>query len=83
MEEILELTRETLNELKGPAAASETSENLNDEIDPYAQEMAIFMAEINEDVGGPSKSVENLSDQLTSEMEKFKVILMLMTNVFK
>lgn len=75
LEEILELTRETLNELKGPSNPSTTCEPpKNDEEDPYAQEMAIFLAEINNFESSTSKSADNLSEQVAKEMEKFKVI---------
>lgn len=64
LEEILNLTRETLNELKGPSNVGGGSggvgggderngdEDDDDEDDPYAQEMAIFLAEINDCEGG-------------------------------
>lgn len=71
LEEILELTRETLIELRGSSNICENNDN--DEEDPYAQEMAIFLAEINNCEGSTSKSVDNTSDQTSSEVEKFKV----------
>lgn len=60
LQEILDLTRETLNELQGP---SNTNEELNDEEDPYAQEMAIFMAELNECRSSTSKATDNSKNQ--------------------
>lgn len=74
LEEILELTRETLNELKGPSTTKNDEAPKNEEEDPYAQEMAIFLAEINNFEGSTSKSADNLSEQVTKEMEKLKVI---------
>ena len=87
LEEILELTRETLNELKGPsngAGGDDGNADEDDEDDPYAQEMAIFLAEINDCEGGSgstSKSTTgnstatevNPKSPLTAELEKFKV----------
>lgn len=70
LEEILDLTRETLNELKGP---SNTCETLNDEEDPYAQEVAIFLAEINNCEGSTSKSADISSEQTSNDLEKFRV----------
>lgn len=68
LQEILDLTRETL---KGP---SHTNEELNDEDDPYAQEMAIFMAELNECRTDTSKTSEISKNQIPKEdVEKFKV----------
>lgn len=56
LEEILNLTRETLNELKGPSnngsGGDEENADEDDDDDPYAQEMAIFLAEINDCDGG-------------------------------
>lgn len=69
LQEILDLTRETLNELQGPS-----NEELNDEEDPYAQEMAIFMAELNEcRTSSTSKTADNSNHQTRNELEKFKV----------
>lgn len=70
LQEILDLTRETLNELQGP---SNTNEELNDEEDPYAQEMAIFMAELNECRSSTSKATDNLKNQTPNEVDTFKV----------
>lgn len=70
LQEILDLTRETLNELQGP---SNTNEELNDEEDPYAQEMAIFMAELNECRSSTSKTTDNSKNQTPNEVDKFKV----------
>lgn len=77
LQEILDLTRETLNEMKG---TSNTCEEINDEDDPYAQEMAIFMAEINNCETGTSKTTENLTDQISNELEKFKVTKKIFAN---
>lgn len=65
LQEILDLTRETLNELQGP---SNTNEELNDEEDPYAQEMAIFMAELNECRSSTSKATDNSKNQTPNEV---------------
>lgn len=70
LQEILDLTRETLNDTQGP---SNMNEELNDEEDPYAQEMAIFMAELNECRSSTSKTPENSKNQTSIEMDKFKV----------
>lgn len=72
LQEILDLTRETLNELQGPSNAAE---ELNDEEDPYAQEMAIFMAQLNECGSSTSNktSMDNSKNQTPNEVEKFKV----------
>lgn len=71
LQEILDLTRETLNELKG---SSNPAEELNDGEDPYAQEMAIFMAELNECGSSTSnKRMDNSKNQTPDEVEKFKV----------
>lgn len=90
LEEILNLTRETLNELKKPSNVGVDDGNADedDDDDPYAQEMAIFMAEINDCEGGSgstSKSAatagnSNNNDAVRAspataeELEKFKVI---------
>lgn len=73
LQEILDLTRETLNELQGPSNAPE---ELNDEEDPYAQEMAIFMAELNECGSSTSNktTMDNSKNQTPNEVEKFKVM---------
>lgn len=88
LEEILNLTRETLNELKKPSNVGVDDGNADedDDDDPYAQEMAIFLAEINDCEGG-SGSTSKLatagnsasSDAIRSspsiaDLEKFKVI---------
>lgn len=74
LQEILDLTRETLNELKG---TSNVCDGPSEETDPFAREMAILMAEINEfatNAIAASKSTENDSDQTScSEVDKFKV----------
>lgn len=69
LQEILDLTRETLNELQG---TSNTCEELNDEDDPYAQEMAIFMAAIN---NCETNTTENIKNQTPNELDKFKVFI--------
>lgn len=71
LQEILNLTRETLNEMKG---TSNSCEDLNEEDDPYAQEMAIFLAEINECKSSVMQTNDNAKDHANGEMEKFKVI---------
>lgn len=68
LQEILALTRETLNELQG--RPSNTNEELNEEEDPYAQEMAIFMAELNECRTNTDKTIES---QTPNQFDKFKV----------
>lgn len=99
LEEILNLTRETLNELNGSSNGGSGSgsggsggggggddENVDeyDDDDPYAQEMAIFLAEINDcddDNGNTSKSTAENSNTVSGdvietsskELEKFKV----------
>lgn len=88
LEEILNLTRETLNELKKPSNIGGNDADGNadedDDDDPYAQEMAIFLAEINDCEGGSgstSKSTDgnaivsdaNRTSPTTAELEKFKV----------
>lgn len=89
LEEILNLTRETLNELKKPSNVggvddANADENDDDDDDPYAQEMAIFLAEINDcegRSGSTSKSAagnSTVSDAIgttpsTAELEKLKV----------
>lgn len=70
LQEILDLTRETLHEQEGPSKAGETNHNDDDVDDPYAQEMALFMAEL-EDCDGPSTS--NDKPIQSDEMVKFKV----------
>lgn len=75
LEEILNLTRETLNELKKPSNIGgvggddgNADEDDDDDDDPYAQEMAIFLAAINDCEGGSgstSKAIagnSNISD---------------------
>lgn len=72
LQEILDLTRETLNELQG---TSKSTEELNEEEDPYAQEMAIFMAELNEcGESSMGKTTENNKSKTPNELDKFKVI---------
>lgn len=70
LQEILDLTRETLNEMQG---TSNATEELNDVEDVYAQEMAIFLAEINEYATSTSKTAENSKVQTPNEVDKFKV----------
>lgn len=68
LQEILDLTRETLIEWRG---ATNACEETKEEEDPFAQEMAILMAEINN--GETSKTMENTRNQTPTEMDKFKV----------
>lgn len=70
LQEILDLTQETLNEMKG---TSNSCEDVNEE-DPYAQEMAIFMAEINKCESSTSKTNDTAKEHMNGEMEKFKVM---------
>lgn len=56
--------------MKGPTPC----EDANDEEDPYAQEMAIFLAEINQCESGSNKTNDNPKEHANGEMEKFKVI---------
>lgn len=82
------MTRETLNELKKPSNidGNDVDGNVDedDDDDPYAQEMAIFLAEINDCEGGSgstSKSTvgnaivsdANRTSPTIAELEKFKV----------
>lgn len=71
LQEILDLTQETLNEMKG---TSNSCEDVNEE-DPYAQEMAIFMAEINKCESSTGKTNDTAKEHMNGEMEKFKVII--------
>lgn len=73
LQEILDLTRETLNELQGP---SNTNEELNDEEDPYAQEMAIFMAELNECRSSTSKATDNSKNQTEVSVDTIYIYFM-------
>lgn len=78
LEEILDLTRETLNELRGPSTICDVP---NDAEDLYAKEMALFLAEINkvnEEIA--SKSADMTSD-VSSDVEKFKVISQSIANI--
>lgn len=69
LQELLDLTRETLNEQNGTTSADDDSRN-NDEVDdPYAQEMALFMAEMNEF----EANANNDKKPPTDELAKFKV----------
>lgn len=54
---------------------SNSCEDLNEEDDPYAQEMAIFLAEINECKSNVLQTNDNAKDHANGEMEKFKVNL--------
>lgn len=92
LEEILNLTRETLNELKKPSnvgGADDANADEDDDDDPYAQEMAIFLAEINDCEGGSGSTSKaaaatagnsnnndavRASPSTAEELEKFKVI---------
>lgn len=69
LQEILDLTRETLIEWRATNASEETTE----ENDSYAREMALLMAEINN--GESHKLTENEKDQKQTELDKFKVKL--------
>lgn len=68
LQEILDLTRETLIEWRGTQNACEETK---EEEDPFTQEMAILMAEINN--GETSKAMENTKNQTPTEVDKFKV----------
>lgn len=46
LQELLDLTRETLNEQQ--KGSNDEGASTNDDDDPFAQEMALFMAEVNE-----------------------------------
>lgn len=73
LQELLDLTRETLNEQNGTTPADDDSRN-NDEVDdPYAQEMALFMAEMNEF----EASANNDKNPQTEELAKFKVHILM------
>lgn len=71
LQEILDLTRETLNELKGNTNTEDDAQNDDNEDDPYAQEMALFMAQINDTQ--PNSSNEAHHSAKDVEVEKFKV----------
>lgn len=73
LQELLDLTRETLNEQKGTTNADEECRNDNnddDVDDPYAQEMALFMAELN---ACEANSTNELNKVASEELAKFKV----------
>lgn len=72
LQELLDLTRETLNEPKGTTKADDECRNDNEDDvdDPYAQEMALFMAELNK----CESSAANDDNKVESEeVVKFKV----------
>lgn len=72
LEELLELSRETLNESKGASTSQEVVDELSnqDDEDPYAKEMAIFMAELK----GCGANIENnhTKNETNHELEKLK-----------
>lgn len=71
LQEILDLTRETLNEMKGNTNTEDDAQNDDNEDDPYAQEMALFMAQINDSQPNFSNEAQQLVKD--EEVEKFKV----------
>lgn len=70
LQEILDLTRETLGEHGATSRADEASHNDDDVDDPYAQEMALFMAELDE---CDASSTSNIKQPQSDEVVKFKV----------
>lgn len=70
LQELLDLTRETLNEQQKESSAEGAS--TNDDDDPFAQEMALFMAEMNEKDARNSTD-DNAEATLSDELLKFKV----------
>lgn len=73
--ELLELTRESLCELGGSSGGGrnddKTIEDDDDDLDPFADEMNLFMAEIQkEDISDDNKATSTT----TSADEKFKIL---------
>lgn len=75
LQELLDLTRETLNESKG-ASTSQAGDDLSneDEDDPYVKEMALFMAELKEceNIVGATNN-DCVKGDGNHEMEKLKI----------
>lgn len=69
LQEILDLTRETLNEQQKGSNAEGAS--TNDDDDQFAQEMALFMSEINETENGSANNDTAITQQ-NDEVLKFK-----------
>lgn len=70
LQELLDLTRETLNEQQKGSSAEGAS--TNDDDDPFGQEMALFMSEINESES-QSAAFDQIENQNNEDVHKFKV----------
>lgn len=78
LQELLDLTRETLNEQhKGSSAEGAST---NDDDDPFGQEMALFMSEINESES-QSAAFDQNENANNEDVHKFKVCTLYMFNV--
>lgn len=70
LQELLDLTRETLNEQQKGSSAEGASNN--DDDDTFGQEMALFMSEINESES-QSAAFDQTENQNHEDVPKFKV----------